>query len=288
MDWLKAFFKTERKCECEFKLGLYKVNSSYHDNKCRYSKNWPNDNKIQTEDKGLSRHIDEQNKDSEIEKSNFDSDEKLEFKNINSNCTCELNLGVFKSSEIEGSCYKTKHVHEEFFRNDELKSKIDEMKSKSSQGIFDENIIAIPNHILLPEKVESFLGICEHQNFKNIQSYAQDVLHQSIINAVRYLNMKAFVVKQFQSHLIFGLISKNAVKENKEYGDQLNLTNHDVELVKVLSSENIDELLNEEQYINKRKFSTNFEWVCNFNFLPMNFKFQLIVDVYALLYIFFL
>ena len=256
----------ERECECELKLGLYKVNNSYRDTKCQYSNNGPNDNKIEIEGQGLSKHLEEQNKDSEIKRSHFDSDENLKFKNIQSNCTCKLNLGVFKFSEIEGSYYDTKQVHEKFFRNDELKSKIDEMKSKGSQGIFDENIIAIPNHILLPEKVESFLGICENENLEKLQSYAQDVLHQSIINAVRYLNMKAFVMKQFQSHLIFGLISKNAVKENKEYGDQLNLTNHDVELVKVLSSENIDELLNEEQYINKRKFSTNFEWVCNLIF----------------------
>ena len=226
----------ERECECELKLGLYKVKSSYHDTKCQYSNNGPNDNKIEIEGQSLSKYTKEQNKDSEIKRSHFDSDENLKFKNIQSNCTCKLNLGVFKSSEIEGSYYKTKHVHEEFFRNDELKSKIDEMKSKSSQGIFDENIIAIPNHILLPE----------NENFDNIQSYAQDVLHQSIINAVRYLNMKAFVVKQFQSHLIFGLISKNAVKENNEFGDHLNLTSDDVELIKVLSSDNIDELLNKE------------------------------------------
>ncbi len=166
-------------------------------------------------------------------------------------CACELQLGVHKASEIEGSCYDTQYVHESFPLNDENKSKIKELKLKSSQGLFNENIIGVPNHIRLPENIE-LLGKTVNQNLKSNydQEYVQDVMHQSIINAVRNLNVKAFVMKEFQSHLLFDLINKKTFKEKvgKEEQEEKHphLTSHEIDLIKVLSSENIDELLNKE------------------------------------------
>ena len=162
-------------------------------------------------------------------------------------CACELQLGVYKASDIEGSYYDTKYVHEAFPLNDENKSKIEELKLKSSQGLFNENIIAVPNHIGLPENDE-LLGKTVNQNLKN--NYIQDVMHQSIINAVRNLNAKAFVMKEFQSHFLFDLMNKKTFKDKigKEEQEEKHphLTPYEVDLIKVLSSENIDELLNKE------------------------------------------
>ena len=162
-------------------------------------------------------------------------------------CACGLQLGVYKLSEIGGSYYDTKYVHEAFPLNDENKSKIEELKLKSSQGLFNENIIAVPNHIGLPENDE-LLGKTVNQTLKS--NYVEDVMHQSIINAVRNLNAKAFVMKEFQSHFLFDLINKKTFKDKigKEEQEEKHphLTPYEVDLIKVLSSENIDELLNKE------------------------------------------
>ena len=233
----------ERECECELKLGLYKVNSSYHDTKCQYSKHGPNDNKIEIEGQGLSKHLEEQNKDSEIKRSYFDS------KNIQSKCKCKLNLGVFKLSEIEGSYYDTKYIHDEYLVNEELKRKVDEIKIKSSQGIFHDKIIAFPNHIHLPDKVISLEGN-KFQSYKDIylQEYSKDVMHQSLINALRNLDHQAFVIKDFHTNYVLDMFKNSTsnletLKRETQEESHSSLSSSQVDIFKLLSSTNIEELL---------------------------------------------
>ena len=168
---------------------------------------------------------------------------------MENSCTCELKLGAHQVADIEGSYYDTKYIHDAYPVNEELKRKVDELKIKSSQGIFHDKIIAFPNHIYLPEKVISLEGN-EFQSYKDIylKEYSKDIMHQSLINALRNLDHQAFVIKDFHTNYVLDMFKNSTsnletFKRETQEESHSSLSSSQVDIFKLLSSTNIEELL---------------------------------------------
>ena len=187
-----------------------------------------------------------------------ETSQNLEHNSRRNNCCCKLELGIWSISTRDDIEKKYNLVSQTIDFNDyadksqrtTILNKIEKIKQRSLEYSGNKDVLAIPNEIPI-RKYELVLDDLSNKNekVKLEADYLEDILHQKSIEALRSMNVKAFVMKGFISGDCLKAKIDLGRKERAAQGAKKNVAElnvHEKDIMEILEiTDIVDKNLNE-------------------------------------------
>ena len=182
--------------------------------------------------------------------------QNMEHKSLKENCSCKLALGIYSlsSEDIRNSCDFEKKFnlvtqaidfkgYADESQRTTILNKIEKIKQYSSEYPNFKDVLAIPSEIPL-HKYEVVLDELSkpEEKIKLQAEYLEDILHQKCIEALRLMDIKAFVMKGFNSGDCLKAkieMGKNVRAKCKPDKNTAELNDHEKDIMEILEIKDI-------------------------------------------------